>query len=238
MAHNRQPAMSPGLLSSPQRRPSRGLHSSRSCSPCLDSSTPATGTHGGSFSSVFSPGPLRRRPVSEFLTPTGRQPAELSYYDRDDFSRRAPRDPELPGTLLRRLEGVGHDTSLQAFSLARKYGSSGPTGYSLPITKDTLVEALGDARMGREEAVAKFTELEKALRRAEIFADMMKTQYLYTCARSTTRRRRPAKRGQRATGVVRTMDVMDRRTPREGVGVSYSGEFVVDRVASSACDTF
>jgi hypothetical protein len=124
------------------------------------------------------PAPLRSRPVSESLTPTGREPAELSHYDRDDFSRRAPRDPELPDTLRRRLEGVGHDTALQAYARARKYGSSEPIGYSLPITEDTLVEAFSDARAGREEAVAKVAELEKALRRAEIFAEMMKTQYL------------------------------------------------------------
>jgi hypothetical protein len=124
------------------------------------------------------PAPLRSRPVSESLKPTGREPAELSYYDRDYFSRRAQRDPELPGTLMRRLEGVGHDTALQAYARARKYGSSEPIGYSLPITEDTLVEAFGDARVGREEAVAKVAELEKTLRRAEIFADMMKTQYL------------------------------------------------------------
>jgi hypothetical protein len=124
------------------------------------------------------PAPLRSRPVSESFTPTGREPAEFSYYDRDDFSRRAPRDPELPGTLLRRLESVCHDDSLQAYARARKYGSSEPIGYSLPITEDILVEAFGDARVGREEAVAKVAELEKALRRAEIFANMMKTQYL------------------------------------------------------------
>jgi hypothetical protein len=87
------------------------------------------------------PAPLRSLPVSESLTPTGREPAELSYYDRDDFSRRVPRDPELPGTFQRRLEGVGHVDALQAYARALKHGSSEPIGYSLPITEDRGYES-------------------------------------------------------------------------------------------------